>query len=159
LGSGTTMIGTALTLPSLQQSWLSGGGTLLINGAITRNVGASVDFSAGGVKDTALVNAAGIIGAWATIGGYNSGAGDWAANDGSGNIIPYTGYTILSDTSNSSPNLTASSTQNWFAGDPTGAANFITTVTNSTAINSLVMLGDLHVNDGMTLTLNSGGLM
>ena len=160
VGSGTTTIGTALSLPGLQQAWLSGSGsTLSISGAITRATGAAVDFSATGVKDTALVNTGGIIGPWATVGAMNSAAGDWAANDGSGNIVTYTGYTIVSPTASSSPDLTATASQNWFAGDVTGAGNFITTVTNSTSINSLVMLGDLGVNNGMTLTLNSGGLI
>jgi fibronectin-binding autotransporter adhesin len=160
IGSGTTTIGTALSLPSAQQSWLSGSGsTLVINGAITRAPGAAVDFSASGVKENALVNTAGIIGPWATVGGYNSSAGDWAANDGSGNIVTYTGYTLVSPTANSSPDVTASGSQNWFAGDASSARNFITTVTNTTSINSLVMLGDVQINNGKTLTLNSGGLI
>jgi fibronectin-binding autotransporter adhesin len=164
VGSGTTTIGIALSLPSAQQSWLSGSGsTLSINGAITRAAGAAVDFSSSGVKDTALVNGAtGIIGAWATVGAANSAAGDWAANDGSGNIVPYTGYTIVSSTTNSSPDLTGAAAQNWFSGDPSGAGNFISTITNSTALNSLVMLGDVNLNNGTnttTLTLNSGGLI
>ena len=73
--------------------------------------------------------------------------------------MPYTGYTILSSTSNSSPDVTASANQNWITGDPTGAANFISTITNTTSINSLVMMGDVQINNGVTLTLNSGGLI
>src|SRR6185312_1006997 len=82
-----------------------------------------------------------------------------AANDGSGNVVPYTGYTLISSGGDSSPDLTTAATQNWLAGDVSGANNSITTVTNPTTLNSLAMAGDLRVTNGMTLTLNSGGLM
>ena len=109
VGSGTTTIGNALSLVGPQQPWVSSGSsTLSINGSITRGLGAAVDFSASGVKDTALVNdATGIIGAWATVAAMNNATlGDWAANDGSGNIIPYAGYTVVSFTNSTTPDLT-----------------------------------------------------
>ena len=160
LGSGITTIGLSLSLIG-QQQWLAGAGsTLAVNGTVTRNTGAAIDFSPTGVKRTAFANdATGILGAWATVGGFNGGTGDWAANDGSGNIVTYAGYTIVSGAGNSSPNLTASANQNWFAGDATGVNNYITTVTTTAAINSLVMLGDVNLANGTTLTLNSGGLI
>jgi autotransporter-associated beta strand protein len=163
LGSDTTTIGVALSLFN-QQQWLAGAGsTLAINGAVTRNTGGAIDFSPTGVKNSAFVNdATGIIGGWATVGGVNSTAGDWAANDGSGNIIAYTGYTAVSSLGNTSPDLTGSATQNWLSGDPTGAANFISSITNTATLNSLVAMGDVNLANGTnktTLTLNSGGLI
>jgi fibronectin-binding autotransporter adhesin len=163
LGNGTTTIGVGLSLVG-QQQWLAGAGSILaVNGAVTRNPGAAIDFSPSGVTRAAFTNdATGILGGWATIGGFNTGAGDWAANDGTGNIIPYTGYTAVSAAGSTSPDLTGSATQNWQSGDPTSAGNFITTITNTATLNSLVMMGDVNLNNGTnttTLTLNSGGLI
>jgi autotransporter-associated beta strand protein len=163
IGSGTSTVGVALVVP-VQQTWTAGGGTILaINGTVTRSIGGAIDFSAGGVTHPAFVNdATGIIGGWATVGAANSAAGDWAANDGTGQMVAYTGYTILSPAANSSPDLTGSATQNWISGDPTGAGNFISTITNSATANSLVMMGDVNLANGTnltTLTLNSGGLI
>src|SRR5215469_13052599 len=51
LTSGTTTIGVALALPVVQEAWQVGaGGTLAINGTVTRSVGATVDFSAAGIN-------------------------------------------------------------------------------------------------------------
>lgn len=66
---------------------------------ITRNAGGTVDFraSTGTFGTTAVVmahnanNAAGVLGAWATV---NSGA-DLAANDGSDKVVPYSGYSNI----------------------------------------------------------------
>jgi len=150
LGSGTTTIGNALTLAGGQQLWQSGsGGILAVNGVITRGVGAAVDFSATGITSSTLANdAGGILGGWATVGGANGTGGDWAANDGSGNIITYTGYTLVTG----SNDITGALTQNWKT-----TAN--TVLTNSATINSLSQLNDFTVNSGVTLTLGSGGLI
>ncbi len=51
--------------------------------------------TAGSISATnaSIPNSNGILGGWATIGvGANA---NWAANDGSGNIVPYSGYTVL----------------------------------------------------------------
>ena len=163
LSSGTTTLGIGLSLPVGQQMWQVGaGGTLAINGAVTHNTGSSVDFGVPGIKSTTLNNdATGILSAWATTGNFVSSTttGDWAANDGAGNIVTYTGYTVLSSTGNSSPDLTSAATQNWISGDPTGGGNFISTITNSTTIHSLVMQGDVIVAEGAKVTLGSGGLI
>ena len=163
LSSGTATIGTALSLSLGQQAWQVGAGaTLAVNGTVTRSVGASVDFGVPGITSTSLHNdATGILGTWATTGNTVSSltTGDWAANDGSGNIITYTGYTVVSSTSNSSPNLAGAATQNWVSGDPTGVGNFISTITNSVTLNSLVMQGDFNVPNATTLTLGGGGLI
>jgi autotransporter-associated beta strand protein len=164
LGSGTITIGVPLTLPSSQQLWQSGSGaTLAVNSVLTRSPGASVDFSASGITSTSasLANGtAGIIGGWATVGdtGGATTTGDWAANDGSGNIITYGGYTAVSATASSSQTGVGASAQNWVSGLLNGA-NYITTVTASATINSLVQQGDIGINNGVTLTLASGGLI
>ena len=164
LSSGTTTVGNALSLSLGQQAWQVGGGAILaVNGTVTHSIGASVDFAVPGITSTSLHNdATGILGAWATTGNNLVGStttGDWAANDGLGNIITYAGYTVVSSTSNSSPNLAGAATQNWISGDPTGAGNFISTITNSVTLNTLVMQGDVIVPDNTTLTLGGGGLI
>jgi autotransporter-associated beta strand protein len=160
LFSGTTTIGVPLSLPSGQQSWVVGAGsTLAVNGAISRAAGATVDFSPSGVTSTTLANdSTGIIGGWATVGGANSTAGDWATISG-GSISTYSGYTVISSTSSTSQTGAGASSQNWICGDPTGVNNYITTLTASSTINSLVMQGDVAVNNGVTMTLGSGGLI
>jgi fibronectin-binding autotransporter adhesin len=134
-----------------QQLWQSGsGGTLAINGAVTCSAGATVDFSTSGVTSTSLTNVNGILGGWATMGAASGAlSGDWAANDGSGNIIPYTGYTSVSGTVGSG----GGSTLNY-----NNTAGTLT-LSVDTVINSLVQSNDVTVNSGATLTLNSGGLM
>jgi len=69
-------------------------GAVLQMGAISP-AGGVVNFGAGSIATTTNSNdAGGILGAWATVGGT-----DWAANDGSGNIVAYTGgYTDIAAT-------------------------------------------------------------
>jgi autotransporter-associated beta strand protein len=148
---GTTTIGTPLTLVGGQQLWQVGsGGTLAINGVVTRSAGTTVDFSSAGITCTNLTNdASGILGGWATVGAASGTGGDWAANDGSGNIITYAGYTAVSGTVGTG----GGATLNW---NNTGGT---VTLTANTVINSLVQANDVTVNSGVTLTLNSGGLL
>lgn len=163
LGSGTITIGAGLLLPAVQEPWLVGsGGTLAINGTVTRNAGATVDFSAAGVDTTSpnLINDAdGILGGWATSGNYapSTTTGDFVSvsND---IIVLCTNYTFQSASAATSPNLTGVSGQNWVCGALNGANN-ITTITNNVTIHSLVQQGDFVVNEGDTLTLGSGGLI
>jgi autotransporter-associated beta strand protein len=70
------------------------GSAVLAMGAISP-AGGVVNFGAGSIATTTNTNdAGGILGAWATVGGT-----DWAANDGSGNIVAYTGgYTDIAAT-------------------------------------------------------------
>jgi autotransporter-associated beta strand protein len=150
LGSGTTTIGNALSLSGGQQSWLVGGGsTLAINGVISRAAGATMDFPPSGVTSSTLANVNDILGGWATVGGVNSAGGDWAANDGAGNIITYAGYTQVTGNQTGA----GASAQNW---ENSGGT---VTLTASATINSLNQLNDFTVNAGCTLTLNSGGLI
>jgi fibronectin-binding autotransporter adhesin len=152
LGSGTTTIGNALTLSGGQQWWQAGSGsTLAINGAVTRNAGAAVDFLATGYTSTTLANVNSILGGWATVGIVTGAGADWAANDGSGNIVTYTGYTLVSGSTTGA----GASAQNW----ENSAAGTVVTLTASATINSLVQQGDFSVPNGATLTLGSGGLI
>ena len=155
LSSGTTTIGTKLSLSLGQQAWqFASGGTLAVNGVVTRSTGASVDFSVSGITSTTLNNdATGILGAWATTGNAASSTvtGDWAANDGAGNIISYTAYTLVTGGTTAA----GAATQNWESAAPGNVITF----SNSATINSLVMQGDVIVPDGTTLTLGSGGLI
>jgi autotransporter-associated beta strand protein len=79
-----------------------GGGTFLALNGITRNVGGTIDFTnpsgtinntTNGITTTNSNNAAGIIGAWATVSGAN-----YASINGNGNIVAYTGYTDINAT-------------------------------------------------------------
>ncbi len=153
--SGTTTIGNALSLPIGQQAWQIGaGGTLAVNSAVTHNSGASVDFAVPGIKSTTLNNdATGILGSWATVGNFvpSNATGDWAANDGAGNIIAYTGYTLVTGGTTGA----GATTQNWESAAPGNVITF----SNSATINTLVMQGDVIVPDGSTLTLGGGGLI
>jgi len=156
---------TTLSIPvqiAAQQPWLVGlGSRLAVNGAISRSLGGAVDFPTNGVTSSSLANdATGIIGAWATVGATTGGAdGNWAAVSG-GAVGLYTGYTVFSAAAGTTPNLTAATTtQNWITGDATGAKNNVTTITNSTTINSLVQMGDVVLYTNVTLTIGEGGLI
>ena len=149
LGSGTTTIGNALSLSGGQQLWQVGGGTLAINGAVTRSTGAAVDFSASGVTSSTLANdAGGIIGGWATVNGVSGSGGDWAAVSG-GNVSAYSGYTAVTGNQSGS----GASALNWQNG-----GGGVTLTANAT-INSLNELNDFTINSGVTCTLGSGGLL
>jgi fibronectin-binding autotransporter adhesin len=154
LFSGTTTIGVPLSLSGGQQPWMVGaGGTLAIAGSVSRSVGATVDFSVPGVTNSgpSLVNdASGILGGWATVNAISSAGGDWAANDGTGNIITYAGYT---DVSGQTTTGAGASAQNWI--NSSGA----TTLSASATVNSLNQLNDFTISSGSTLTLGSGGLI
>ncbi len=160
LSSGTVTLNNALALPASQQLWQVGSGaTLALDGALTRSLGGSVDFSASGVTTTssALANdTTGVIGGWATVGDTTSSQGNWAANNGSGGITTYTGYTAVSAGASSSPSMTGTSTQNWITG-AFGGNNNVTTITTSGTVNSIVQQGDISVNGGTTLTIGNGG--
>src|ERR1017187_8516666 len=133
----------------------NGSGALTIAlGAITQNPGGTVDFTnhTTGFITTTSPNVNGILGGWATVGENvaSTTTGDWACTNGLGQIVPYTGYTTISGTVSGS----GASAQNW----KTAGA----TLDTSATINSLVEQGgsgDFIVNNGITLTLASGGLI
>ena len=124
----------------------TGSGTLAL-GALSENSGGTVDFLINGPITTTTANVNGILGGWATTNNSVSSAtvGGWAANDGSGNIISYAGYTagVPSGVNN---------TGNYRGGNANVAAN--------ATVNSFVFdgSGDVTINNGVTLTLSSGGL-
>ena len=163
LSSGNTTVGVPLNLPAAQQLWQVGSGaTLGVNGNISRNAGASVDFSATGVTTTSasLTNdAAGIVDGWATSGDFlgSTTTGDFISISNS-SVVICTNYLAVSSASSTSPNLATITNQNLVSGILNGA-NEITTITNSVTINSLVQQGDFSVNNGVTLTLGSGGII
>lgn len=87
-GSHTELVGsTTLTASTVSSVTQTAGFSVLSMGAITRNSGAVINFSGSGIAQTSKSNTNGILGGWATVGGAN-----WAANDGSGNIVAYSGY-------------------------------------------------------------------
>ena len=108
--------------------------------AITRNAGGTVDFklpSAGAVTTT-NANVGGILGGYATVGGT-----DWAANDGSGNIIALASY---------SPT--------WVTNANVDCATAGTTTSGALTINSL----RINANTGTTTlggatTITTGGIL
>ncbi len=97
-------------------------------GAIGRTAGGTVSFSTlndGGTGSaafkTSTANTNGILGGWATTSAAATGTGavtatDWAANDGSGNIVAYTGYTdiaqagVIASSASSNVRIVASTT-------------------------------------------------
>jgi len=162
LNSGSTTINTPLSLPASQQLWQVGSGaTLAVKGALTRSLGASIDFTTPGVNVTSSLLAndvTGVIGGWATINDTTGPGANWAANDGSGNIIAYTGYTLVSATASTTQNGAGAATQNWLTG-VFGGANYVTTLSASATVNSLIQQGDFAVGSGATLTLGNGGLL
>jgi autotransporter-associated beta strand protein len=163
LNSGTTTVGLPLSLPSGEQLWqVGGGGTLAVNGALSRSLGAAVDFTVPGITTTSLSltnDATGVIGGWATVNNEVGPTANWAANDGSGNIIAYAGYTAISATAASSQTGIGGASQNWLTGDPADANNYVTTLTTSAKVNSLALQSDVTVNGGVTLTVGNGGLL
>ncbi|HEX8679847.1 MAG TPA: autotransporter-associated beta strand repeat-containing protein, partial [Chthoniobacterales bacterium] len=110
VASTQTFSGLAVDLgnSSLVTRSVGSGAATLALGAITHNPGGVVSFlrfkdAAGSVEGrftTSTANTNGILGGWAvthptavTGSTFSTPATDWAANDGSGNIVAYTGYT------------------------------------------------------------------
>ncbi len=120
-----------------------GSGTLAL-GAVSHGSGGAVDFTLTGPITTTTANNNGILGGWATTGN----TADWAANNGGGNIITYTGYTGVTGNLNGS----GAAALNW---KTTGNV----TLTATATINSLNQQHDFTVNSGVTMTLGSGGLI
>jgi autotransporter-associated beta strand protein len=136
------------------------GGLNISLGAITRTTGGTVDFTlpTTGNISTTNTNTNGIIGGWATVGDSGTASGDWAAV-GTNGIVAYTGYTLVSAAASSTLTLNSGTgTLNYKTGVLNGT-NYITTISGSGTVNSLVVQGDTSVPSGSTLTIGSGGLM
>jgi autotransporter-associated beta strand protein len=100
LSSGTNTISSNLTLAAGQQSWNVGTGSTLAltTGTFTRSAGATLNLSGAGTVSssmTGISNTNGIIGAWATVG---TGASTRFATLSAGNLVGYTGATVMSTT-------------------------------------------------------------
>jgi len=150
--AGATSISAPVTLGAAQ-AWANNSVNTLSVGSITPTSGSgtSVNFAGTGVIQTTNANANGILGAWATTGmaGTNGAAGNWAAVDGSGNVVTYAGYTDIAAATAGA----GAETQNWRATN--GAAS----LTASATVNSLVMTTDFNIQSGATMTLGSGGMI
>ena len=131
--TGTTLAGAAQITRS--------SGTATINlGSITLNLGGSLDVATAGIAQTSNSNdATGILGAWATVGGK-----DWAANDGSNNIVAYSGYT--NDTWAVGNNTTVTTSGTIAAGSTTNSLRF-----NAATAATLTL--------SATNTITSGGIL
>lgn len=87
-----TVSGLTINAGSSTVTNTNAGTTNVLNvGAITRNAGGIVNFAnataTNNVIQTSTANSNGILGTWAFVGS------DFAMNDGSGNIVAYSGYT------------------------------------------------------------------
>ncbi len=149
--SGTTTFSSDVVLNTAPLFTVAAGGTLALNGDLTRPAGTAARFLNAGTitlntvngtaASTVVTNNNGILGGWATI-------GEQFATYGSGNVSAYT-----QEFSAGTANLISSAL-------PT---NNVLTTTNQTVasnltINSLIAQHDVLVNSA-TLTLGSGGLI
>ncbi len=128
--SVTTTTLTAGTVSSLTRS--SGSATLNL-GAVTAGSGAVLTIPQSGIaKTTNPNNAGGTLGSWAVIGGT-----DWGMNDGTGNIVSYTGYSLVTRLSSGPQTITDGSATNVQIIEGTGAAAPILLGSATTSVNSL----------------------
>jgi autotransporter-associated beta strand protein len=125
-------------------------------GAVTRNAGATIDFSRSATAGTVTVNANianggnGIIGGWAIFsntGNANSLIFDWAINNGANVIAPLATYAVNTFGSEQHTNLTL----------PAPSA----TVPNGTSTNTIKINNGFAFNVGLagSLTVESGGIL
>ena len=128
-------INLPITLDPAKHAFSTGTSRLNLHGPITQSKGSTAIFTDGGgginLAGSGLANSNGILGVWATIGT------DWAALDGSGNVVPYTVYTTVN------------------AGEtiPDGAANNIRVPVNGTPISittPTTNINSLVFGDGTT---------
>jgi autotransporter-associated beta strand protein len=89
--SAVQTINHGVTLDAAKHLISTGTGALNLHGPITQSKGSVAVFTNGGggisLAGSGLSNTNGILGGWATIGI------DWAALDGSNNVVPYSAYT------------------------------------------------------------------
>lgn len=136
-------------------------------GAIGRTSGGTLSFSTlndGGTGSvafrTSTANTNGILGGWATTSAAATGtaavtATDWAANDGSGNVIAYTGYT---DIAQAGVIASSASSNVRIVGSATGSATLGATVTDVNTIQSKNTAAQtITVGNTSTLRLGAAG--
>ncbi|MCE9554152.1 MAG: autotransporter-associated beta strand repeat-containing protein, partial [Planctomycetes bacterium] len=141
--ASATTLSTSAGASAITRS--SGTSTLRMN-AITRNVGSTIDFSAGSIADTDTLNANGILSGYATVASTNWAMNSINAVDGA--IMAYSAYT-----SNTAGSLGASADNSNIVGTntTTGAATINSIRFNELAARTLTLTG--------TLTVSSGGLL
>lgn len=139
----------------------SGATNVLNVGVITRNAGGVVNFAnataANNVIQTSTANTNGILGPWALVGG------DLAMNDGTGNIVAYSGYTDVTRLSSGSKSIANNAASNVRIVEGTGTAGDITlAASGTTVINTLLQTAvggtgaaNLEIGTGNTLQTNS----
>ncbi len=154
--AGTTTVSANVVLNTAPLFTVASGGTLALNGDLTRPAGTVLRFlNAGTITlntvngtpvSTVVANNNGILGGWAT-------SGEQFATYGGGNVSAYTQEYSISAT-----NLLSSAlpTSNVLAASTTSAQQ---TITSNLTINSLIAQHDVLVNNGATLTLASGGII
>jgi autotransporter-associated beta strand protein len=88
VGDPVEAVASTTLAPGASSVTRTSGTAKLAMGFITPGASAMVNLGAANIATTTNTNdATGILGLWATVGG------DWAANDGIGNIVAYSGYT------------------------------------------------------------------
>lgn len=149
--------------------------TTLALGAITHTPGGTVGFSLinnGGTAaiTTSTANTNGIIGGFATTGATAVGTGttpvtqtDWAANDGSNNIVAYTGYTLATTTTGTPVALASNAANNVRISSASTGNITLTFASNLSELNTIqstdTVARTLVIGAGNTLRLgNFGGV-
>jgi autotransporter-associated beta strand protein len=120
----------------------AGTAALVLNGGLSRSIGATAKFS-GTINISGLSNdATGILGPWATTGL------DYAAISG-GRIVPYAGYLELGSNPATIPNAPGSNVR-WSQGDPASPGTSNGSTTLATGITNIHTL-DFPVNNNGTI--------
>ena len=109
-------------------------------GAITANAGGSVDFTlpsgtqsgSNGIVTTSAIDASGILGPWATVGGVD------LATVSSSNIIAYSGYSDVSRLSSGVKSIASGSNSNIRIVEGTGSVGNLTLGSGTTVISTLL---------------------
>ena len=172
--SDQTFNGTTITIgPAIIRANSGGGGTANMNlGSLANmpggilNVITPTSTGGAGAIHTTTPNTHGILGGWATVG--NGGAfnnitmgTEWASVDGSGNIVPYTGYQVYQSGENLHDVATAGTNlriNNVSTGDMIVNAPGAGTLTDVNTINlSETRAFSIVIGDGNTLRLGRFG--
>lgn len=167
--NGTTIIiGPAI----IRANSGSGGSANISLGALTSQPGGVLNVvpptltGGAGAISTTTANTHGVIGGWATVGNgtvyRNITMGtEWATVDGSGNIVPYTGYTVYGTGETLHGNVTAGTNlriNSTSTGDVTVNAPDAGTVTDINTINVSESRGhSIVIGNGNTLRLGRYG--
>jgi fibronectin-binding autotransporter adhesin len=141
----------------------NGGTAKLAMGAITLTGGA-IDFGAASIATTTTANnASGIIGSTVGIGRVTVAGADFAANDGSNNIVAYTGYTTGyaggAMAANTNYSMTASASITTNRGATTNTLKIDPTAGQSIAIsnNVTLTLGTILFTGANDFAINTAG--